>query len=227
MKNPEHIGIIVDGNRRWAKERGLFPFQGHQKGLETVKKIIAHAQKEGIAMLTLFIFSTENWKRSKEEIKVFMGLIDQFFKNEFKNKKNPLFERIKIKVVGRRDDLSSKLKNIIKEVESSTKDNRGMILNLAFNYGGRDEIVYAMQKISEEGTSPDNITVELVQKHMMVPDLDIIIRTGKEQRISNFFIWQAAYSELFFLNKYWPEFNEKDFTAVLIDYAKRQRRFGK
>ncbi len=227
MKNPEHIGIIVDGNRRWAKEKGLFVFQGHQKGIGTVKKIIAHAQKEGIAMLTLFIFSTENWKRSKEEVKALMGLIDKFFKNEFKNKKNPLFEKVKIRIIGRRDNLSLKLKNIIKEVETTTQKNRGMVLNLAFNYGGRDEIVHAIQKISEEGISQEDITEELVQKHMMVPDLDIIIRTGKEKRISNFFIWQAAYSELFFPDKYWPEFNEEDFGGILKDYAERQRRFGK
>lgn len=228
MNNAEHIGIILDGNRRWAKERGLPPSEGHIKGLGTAKKAIIHAQKRGMKMLTLFVFSTENWKRGADEVGFLMDLIEKFFREEHeKNKEDSLFGKIKLKVVGERGKLSDKIKEIIKKVEEDTKNNTSMILNIAFSYGGRMEIVEAIKKIIEKKIPLDEINEKVMKDNLSVPDLDLIIRTGREQRLSNFFIWQSAYSELYFSNKYWPDFSEDDFDEALKEYERRQRRFGK
>ncbi len=225
VNNPGHIGIILDGNRRWAKERGLPPFEGHIEGLEAIRKTVIHARKSEIKMLTLFVFSTENWKRGAREVSFLMGLIEKFFKEEY-NKKE-LFDKIKVRVVGDRKKLSQKIKEIIKEVEEETKDNEAMILNIALNYGGRMEIIEAIKKIIKKKIPLDKIDEKVMRNNLSVPDLDLIIRTGYEQRISNFFIWQAAYSELYFLNKHWPDFTEGDFDGALEEYRRRQRRFGR
>ena len=227
MKNC-HIGIILDGNRRWAKEKGLSHQEGHKKGLEVTRKIIEHAHKRGVGILTLFIFSTENWKRPKEEVNFLMGLIEEFFDKEFdKNKENKLFKKIRVKIVGERKKVSTKINKIINKIEESTKDNREMVLNAALSYGGRMEIVEVVKEMLEESVSPRKITEKYIEKRLSIPNIDLIIRTGKEKRLSNFFIWQSAYAELFFLDKYWPEFTEKDFDKALNHYQKRQRRFGK
>jgi len=226
MKNC-HIGIILDGNRRWAQERGLSPTEGHREGLETAGKIIREAHKKGIGMLTLFVFSTENWKRPKKEVVFLMGLIQSFFNKEFKKeKKSFLFDKIKIRVVGERDKISSKINKIIERVEEKTRKNKEMILNIALSYGGRSEILGVIKKAVRDGISEKEVTEDYVKKNLLAPDMDLIIRTGKEKRLSNFFIWQAAYSELYFLDKYWPDFNEKDLGEALDYYKKRQRRFG-
>ena len=225
MKSPGHIGIILDGNRRWALKKGLPSFEGHIKGLEAVKKTVKHAQKRGVEILSLFVFSTENWKRSKEEVDFLMSLIEKLFRDEYQKK--DLFDKIKVRVVGERDRISKKIKEIIEQVEEETKNNSDMVLNIALSYGGRAEIIEAIRKIVDKKISPEEIDERDMRDNLSVPDLDLIIRTGYEQRLSNFFIWQAAYSELCFPNKYWPDFNEKDLDEAIDEYNQRQRRFGK
>lgn len=225
MKSPGHIGIILDGNRRWALKKGLPSFEGHIKGLEAVKKTVKHAQKRGVEILSLFVFSTENWKRSKEEVDFLMSLIEKLFRDEYQKK--DLFDKIKVRVVGERDRISKKIKEIIEQVEEETKNNSDMVLNIALSYGGRAEIIEAIRKIVDKKISPEDIDERVMRDNLSVPDLDLIIRTGYEQRLSNFFIWQAAYSELCFPNKYWPDFNEKDLDEAIDEYNQRQRRFGK
>jgi undecaprenyl diphosphate synthase len=228
QNNNYHIGIILDGNRRWALEKGAKPYQGHKKGLETARKTIDHAYKRGLTMLTLFVFSTENWKRPKMEVNFLMGLIEEFFNKEFnKNKKSELFQGIKVKVIGQREKFSKKINRIINKIEETTEKNKGMILNIALSYGGRMEIVEVIKKAVKDSLSEKDITEKYVAQNLSIPDMDLIIRTGKEKRLSNFFIWQAAYSELYFMDKYWPEFNEQDFDKALEYYQLRQRRFGK
>ncbi len=225
--NNYHIGIILDGNRRWAREKGIASCEGHRKGLETARMIIEHACKKNLRMLTLFVFSTENWKRPKSEVGFLMKLIETFFNKEFKkNKKNDIFEEIKIRMVGQRDKFSKKINKIINEIEKLTKDNRGMVLNIALSYGGRAEIVEVIKKSIRDSLSEEDINEDYVQENLSIPDMDLIIRTGKEKRLSNFFIWQSAYSELYFLDKYWPEFTENDFDEALEYYKSRKRRFG-
>ncbi len=224
MKIPNHLGIILDGNRRWAKERGLDAFDGHKKGLEKVKKVVEWCQEEKIKVLTLFVFSTENWSRSKKEVSYLMNLAKEalgFYLTQI------LKQGIKIRVIGERDNLPSFLKTTIDRVEKKTKKNKKMILNFALSYGGRGEIVAAVKKIVKDKIPANKITEKLISENLWASDLDMIIRTGKEQRLSNFLIWQSAYSELYFLEKYWPDFNKKDFNIALKNYDKRQRRFGK
>jgi len=224
-KIPYHLGIIVDGNRRWAKERGLPTFAGHRQGLKKVKEVIKWCKQRRIKILTLFVFSTENWKRSKIEVNYLMKLFKQTFNK--KNIKEIHKEGIKVRVIGQRERLEKSLQKAIKDVEGLTKDNKGMILNFALSYGGRAEIVEAIKKIIEKKISPEKINEDVISQNLWASDLDLIIRTGMEQRISNFLIWQAAYSELYFCKKYWPAFTEKDLEEALKEYNQRQRRFGK
>ncbi len=222
-KNINHLGIILDGNRRWAKEKGLSAFEGHKKGLDNIKKVINWCKEKGIKTLTLFVFSTENWKRPKNEVDYLMKLAEKMelhFKEVSK-------QNIKIKVIGQRDNLSSKVQNSINKLEELTKNNKAMTLNLALSYGGRAEIVEAVKNIIRQKIPIDKINEALISKNLWTSELDLIIRTGKEQRISNFLIWQAAYSELYFLKKYWPDFNKKDLEEAISEYARRQRRYGK
>jgi len=221
---PHHLGIILDGNRRWAQEKNLHPFEGHKKGIETAKKVIKWCKERGIKILTLFVFSTENWKRSKEEVKYLMKLAFQVLKEKGIEIHK---EGIKVRVIGQRKRLPNSLQKVVKEIEKLTKNNKEMILNIALSYGGRAEIVEAFKKIMRKKIPPNKITEEVISQNLWTTDLDLIIRTGKEQRISNFLIWQAAYSELYFLKKYWPDFTEDDLDKALRDFASRQRRFGK
>lgn len=226
MKNlPYHLGIIIDGNRRWAKEKGLPVLEGHRQGLKKVLKLVEWSRKRGIKILTVFVFSTENWKRSKKEVSYLMKLL-----KETLNKKN--IQKIhqwgiKIKVIGQRQRLKRVFRERVKEIEELTKNNKEMILNFALSYGGRAEIVEAIKNIIKKKISPEEITEKTISQNLWTRDLDLLIRTGKEQRISNFLIWQAAYSELYFCPKYWPDFEEKDLDQALADYSRRQRRFGK
>jgi undecaprenyl diphosphate synthase len=225
MKNiPHHLGIIIDGNRRWAKEKGLPTFFGHKKGLEKVKKLTEWCLSRGIKILTLFVFSTENWKRSKSEVNYLMNLIKENFDKKNIEKLNQ--EGIKIKSIGQREKISKSIQKLIKEAEELTKNNKRMIVNFALSYGGRAEIVESVKNILKKEISPEKINEDTIKKNLWTSDVDLIIRTGKEQRISNFLIWQAAYSELYFSPKYWPDFTEKDLDKALSDYNRRQRRFG-
>jgi len=220
---PYHLGIILDGNRRWAREKGLPYFEGHRKGLETVKRIINYCKEKGIKILTLFVFSTENWKRGREEVNYLMKLAQKAISNHFKHlHKN----KIRVRVIGQRETLPKSLQKEITKIEKLTKDNKEMTVNFALSYGGRAEIVEAVKKIIEKKIPSQKISENTIKENLWTSDVDLIIRTGKEQRISNFLIWQAAYSELYFYPKYWPDFTEKDLDLALLDHAQRQRRFG-
>ncbi len=221
---PRHLGIILDGNRRWAKEHGLPTFEGHRKGFENVKLIIQAAQDRGIKTLTLFCFSTENWHRSKKEVDYLMDIFRKSLSDysEKFNKKN-----VKVSILGQKEKFARDIKERIEKIESETKNNTGMTLNLALSYGGRAELVDAIKKIVKKGIDPDKITEDTVKDNLWTSDVDLIIRTGGEQRLSGFLLWQAAYSEFLFVKKYWPDFDENDLDAALAEYASRQRRFGK
>ena len=220
-----HVGIILDGNRRWAREKGLPVFEGHQKGLKTALSTIQWAKEEGIKTLTLFVFSTENWNRSKDEIAKLMSLFHETLSK--KNIEKMAKEGIRIRVIGQHDKLSPALKKIIQDVEQKTKENKTMVMNLAMSYGGRAEITDAIKKIIASKIAPEKITEEVIKENLSTSDVDLIIRTGKEQRISNFLLWQAAYSELYFLAKHWPEFTREDLQVALKDFHNRKRRMGK
>ena len=228
MKVPQHIGIIMDGNRRWAKTKCLPPLEGHRRGLQVFEKIARHCQEKGVRILTLFAFSTENWSRSKKEIDFLMKLfLGMFSKKRIKE----LEERgVKLNVIGQIEKFPKKLQHKIEKIEKLTKNNKKFVLNIALSYGGRADIVEAVKKILKSKVSISKITEELISKNLWtkgLPEPDLIIRTGKVKRISNFLIWQAAYSELYFSNKHWPEFTEKDLDKALTDYSSRPRRFGR
>jgi len=221
---PQHLGIIMDGNRRWAREKKLPLFEGHRQGGEVLKKITLVAKKRGIKILTFFCFSTENWQRPKNEVDYLMNLVHEAFltwMSDF-NKEN-----IKVKVIGQKEVLPDRVKKEIEVVERETSQNTRMTLNMALSYGGRAELVDAIKKIVKKGIDPDKITEDTVKENLWTSDVDLIIRTGGEQRLSGFLLWQAAYSEFLFVKKYWPDFDENDLDAALADYASRQRRFGK
>ncbi len=225
IKNiPNHLGIIIDGNRRWAREKGLPVFEGHRKGLAKVKELIKWSKERGVKILTLFVFSTENWKRAKREVNFLMKLVESAIADNLKELHK---EGIKVRIIGQKERLPKFLQETIWKAEELTKNNKGMVLNFALSYGGRAEIADAIKKIIEKKIPPEKITEDAISQNLWTSDLDLIIRTGKEQRISNFLIWQAAYSELYFSKKYWPAFTEKDLDEALADYAQRQRRFGK
>lgn len=223
-KIPHHLGIILDGNRRWAEERGLPVFEGHKNGLEKVKKLIKWCLDKDIKILTLFVFSTENWKRDRGEINYLMGLAKEAISGDLKKFQK---EGIKIKVIGQRERMPKFLQRAIVRAEKITENNKEMVINFAMSYGGRAEIIEAIKKIIKKKIPPEKITEETIKENLWTSDVDLVIRTGKEKRISNFLIWQAAYSEFYFCEKYWPDFTEKDLDKVLLDYSQRQRRFGK
>ena len=225
QKIPLHVAIIMDGNRRWAKEKKLPVFYGHKKGVDTVKKIVEASKKAGIKYLTLYAFSTENWKRSKKEIKLLFSLLKKCildYKDELK--KND----ISLKISGNLDEFPLDLARSIKDSVLYLSDCKSMVLNLALNYGGRKEIVDAVNKAIKDGIRI--ITEEEIEKRLYtypLPFPDLIIRTSGEMRLSNFLIWQSAYSELYIIEKLWPDFNEDDFYKAIIDYSKRERRMGR
>lgn len=223
-KVPNHLGIILDGNRRWAKDRGLNPFFGHEKGVKTSKRIVEYARNKGIKILTLFVFSTENWKRPKKEVNFLMSLLKRALLDyrSSADKKN-----IRIRIIGQRERIPAPLLREIEKTEEATKKNNGMILNFALSYGGRAEIIQAVQNIVKKKIPPSKINEDIIRQNLSTSDVDLIIRTGKEHRISNFLIWQAAYSELYFSQKYWPDFSKEDLDEALDYYAGRKRRFGR
>jgi len=223
-KIPQHLGIIMDGNRRWAKEKGLPAFRGHTAGLETLKKIITYCQKRGVKHLTVFAFSTENWQRSSKEVSFLMSLCQKAINRDLKALAK---DGIRIRIIGEKQMLPRSVANSLAKTEQSTKDNKGMVLNVALSYGGRSEIVSALKEIVDQKIPSERITEATVSDHLQAPELDFLIRTGKEQRLSNFLIWQAAYAELYFSEKYWPDFCEKDLDESLEEFANRERRRGK
>jgi undecaprenyl diphosphate synthase len=221
---PAHIAIIMDGNGRWAKKRGLPRIMGHKEGIKAVKRVVKAARKYGIKYLTLYSFSTENWKRPEEEVNFLFRLMEERLQVEGKNlHKN----NVKVLFIGRRDNLPSVLQKIMNDIEKLTKNNTGLNLIFAINYGSRQEIVDGVGKIIAEGTK--KITEKDITNHLWtgnIPDPDLIIRTSGEKRLSNFLLWQAAYSELYFTPVLWPDFKEADLLKALFDFQRRKRRFG-
>lgn len=220
-----HLGIIMDGNRRWAKARGLPPFEGHRAGYKKIEDVLRWCKEAGIEILTLFAFSTENWQRAKKEVDFLMKLFHHALSKDIKK----LHENnVRVKVIGRREGLPKKLQEAIEKAEKLTENNSGGILNLAINYGGRPELVDAFKKMI--ANPPKEITEEIISQNLYtagLPDPDLIIRTSGEQRLSGFLTWQSTYSELLFINHHWPEFSKEDFDAAFNEFANRQRRFGK
>lgn len=227
---PAHIAIIMDGNRRWARQKNLDIREGHKKGAETLEKIAKYCNKIGIKYLTVYAFSTENWKRSSEEVGALMILLQNYL-NDFSKRANT--ENIKIKVLGDISVLSKGMQNSINKAMERTKENAGLTLNIAFNYGGRAEITYALKQIAEKiknnELSIDDISEDLISNHLYTkgqPDPDLLIRTSGELRTSNFLPWQIAYTEFYFDNKYWPDFSEEDLLKAIEIYEGRNRKFG-
>ncbi|MFA6708246.1 MAG: polyprenyl diphosphate synthase [Fusobacterium sp.] len=219
---PKHIAIIMDGNGRWAKLNNKPRVLGHKAGAETLKKIVTYSKKIGVKYLTVYAFSTENWKRSKEEIEALMLLFKLYINSE---RKNLLKNKIRFVVSGRKEGVSNSLLALIENLEELTSKDYEMTLNIAFNYGGRAEIIDAFNKANEEGIkiTEENFSDFLYNK---IPDPELLIRTSGEFRISNFLLWQLAYSEIYVTNTYWPDFTEKDFDKAIKNYNKRERRFG-
>ena len=227
QKIPHHLAIIMDGNRRWARERNLPSLEGHRRGYEKLKEIAELCFKKGIGILTVFAFSTENWNRSKNEISYLMKLLKKAI-----NESLEMFDKdnIKIKVSGRLGELSYDLQKAILNTVEATRNNTKGVLNLALNYGGRIEIIDAVKRIIAQKISAEKIDEKVIQENLYANDLidpDLIIRTSGEQRLSGFLLWQSAYSELYFTPKYWPDFTERDLDKALEEYSKRERRFGK
>ena len=227
---PKHIAIIMDGNRRWAKEKKMDSRLGHKAGAETLEKIASFANKIGLKYMTVYAFSTENWKRTKEEVGALMILLNNYL-NKFLNRES--LQNVKIKVLGNIDDLDKSLQESIRKLEKKSENNTGLTLNIAFNYGGRDEIVRAVkeisQKVKENEIAIEEIDEELVSKYLYTagePEPDLLIRPGGELRISNFLLWQLAYTEFLFIDKYWPDFTEDDLLDAIETFEKRNRKFG-
>ena len=228
---PEHIAIIMDGNGRWAKKQGKERFFGHQQGVEAVRTVIKAASKVGVKYLTLYTFSTENWNRPKEEVDALMYLLVTAVRNELESLKE---NQVRMKAIGDLDSLPTECYNEFQHLVEETANDTGLTVILALSYSGRSELTHAARKMAEEvkngQLNPEDITPEVVSKHLYdseIPDPDILIRTGGEYRISNFLLWQLAYSEFFFLPIMWPEFQKEDLWQVILDFQNRERRFGK
>lgn len=220
---PDHIAIIMDGNGRWAKKRGLPRTFGHREGAASLRKVITHAAKLGVKYLTVYAFSTENWKRSKEEVSALMFLFKSYIKNE---EKNIMENNIRFMVSGRTDNVSPALLKAIRGLEEKSKNNTGLTFNIAFNYGGRAEIVDAVNRIIKSGV--ESVDEESFSKYLYhdIPDPELLIRTSGELRISNFLLWQIAYSEIYITDTLWPDFDEKELEKAIEEFNKRDRRFG-
>lgn len=223
---PRHVAIIMDGNGRWALARGLPRLAGHRAGTENLRRIIRAAVEFGIPYLTIYAFSTENWGRPPEEVQGLMRILEDVIDRELEELHR---EGVQIRHIGRLERLDPRLQKKVIQAVEKTRHNTRLVLNVAFNYGGRDEIVCAIQRIIRDGIPAEEVTAELVSRYLFtagVPDPDLIIRTSGELRVSNFLIWQAAYSEWYVTPTYWPDFDKEEFRRALEDYAQRDRRFG-
>ncbi len=227
---PRHIAIIMDGNRRWAKEKGMPVSYGHKEGAKTLEKIVRYCNKIGLEYITVYAFSTENWRRAEEEVSSLMKLLENYL--EVYSKKADT-ENIRIKILGDISKLSEGMQKSINKCMERTKDNTGVTLNLALNYGGRDEIVRAVkvisQKVKDEELQIEDITENLISDNLYTkgePDPDLLIRTSGEIRLSNFLPWQLVYTEFLFIQKNWPDFDEEDIDSAILEYQKRTRKFG-
>ena len=226
---PNHIAIIMDGNGRWAKKNNLPRIAGHRRGAEVFQTIVRHCESIGIKALTVYAFSTENWSRSKEEVDALMDLFYRYLIDAFDQKD----ETIRIHFIGRRDRLSDKLLDLMKQIEKSSADNQGLILNIAIDYGGRDEITHAakaaLSRVLDGDLAPEDIDEAVFEEGLYThdsPDVDFILRPSGEKRLSNFLLWQAAYAELIFMDVLWPDFTPELLDKAIAEYSERNRRFG-
>lgn len=226
-KVPQHVAMIMDGNGRWALQRGLPRLAGHKAGTENLRRVIRASVEFGVKYLTIYAFSTENWGRPPEEVKGLMYILEDVIDREL----NELHkEGVQLRHIGRLERLAPSLQEKVLDAIDVTKSNDRLVLNIAFNYGGRDEIVQAIQRMMKDGVPPEKVTDELVGKYLYtagVPDPDLIIRTSGELRVSNFLIWQAAYSEWYITPTFWPDFNKEEYRQALESFSQRDRRFGK
>jgi undecaprenyl diphosphate synthase len=226
MADPNHIGFIVDGNRRWAKEHGLPTFQGHEVGFNKVLLVTDYLLNTDVEQVTYYLFSTENWKRTQEEVSYLMNLGVRMVETILEPwaKKN-----IRVRHIGEKDGLPLSVQKALQRMEERTKSNTGLLVNFAINYGGKLEIVHAVNALLQQKEGLRQISEKDIDEHLYNPDsnpVDVIVRTSGEQRISNFLLWQSAYAELVFLSKYWPDMEESDVYYVLEEFKRRQRRFG-
>ena len=227
---PTHVGIIMDGNRRWAKMHHLPVSVGHSNGAENFKKIALYAAKIGLKYLTVYAFSTENWSRAQAEVDALLGLFKKYLSSSFQELEK---HNTKINFLGDISKFDQKLQELLRQTEQKTHHNTGMQLNIALNYGSHHEITQATQNIAKKvldgKIKPEEITPETISQNLYtagMPELDLVIRTGNEQRLSNFLLWQAAYAEFYFTPVMWPEFNENEFNQAMVEYSRRTRKFG-
>lgn len=223
---PSHIGYIVDGNRRWAREHGLPAYEGHLAGYNAIKEVAEATFEAGVQYVSVYAFSTENWKRSADEVNKIMGLVLRLLSADL-----PVFEdnNIRLRILGNREGVQDKIVKAIENAEARTADNTGGTLALCFNYGGQQEVVDAVKHIIESGASVDDVTPDSIAQNLYAPEVpgcDLIVRTSGEQRLSNFMLWRSAYSELSFVEKKFPEMTKDDVHAILEEYSNRNRRFG-
>jgi undecaprenyl diphosphate synthase len=224
---PHHIGIIMDGNGRWAEEHGLPRLEGHRAGTENIRRVLQACGECGIKVVTIYAFSTENWHRPSEEVRGLIGILERVLESEVENFHR---EGVKLRHIGDLEGLSDRLRKAVLDAIELTKNNDRLTLNVAFNYGGRAEIVRGVRRIVEEGIRSEDISEELFSHYLYtegLPDPDLIIRTGGEMRLSNFLIWQSAYAEYYSTATYWPDFDKEELTKALSAYAQRERRFGR
>lgn len=223
---PKHIAIIMDGNGRWAKEKGKLRVEGHKKGAENIEKIIDYSIKLGVKYLTVYAFSTENWKRPEAEVKALMKLFAKYLDDKKEELKK---QGVKLLVTGTEENIPNKLLKKIRDTEEYLSDCNQITFNIAFNYGGRKEIVDGINKIIKENRENKEINEEEFKKYMYrpeIPDPELVIRTSGEFRVSNFLLWEIAYSEFYVTNVYWPDFDEREYDLAIASYNKRDRRFG-
>ena len=224
---PIHVGMIMDGNGRWAQARGLPRLAGHRAGTETLRRVITASVEFGVRYLTIYAFSTENWGRPQDEVQGLLRILADVIDRELDELNR---QGVCLRHIGRLEKLPENLRKKVLRAIDTTKNNNRLVLNVAFNYGGRDEIVYAIRKMIEDNTKPEDVTVEKVNQYLFtagIPDPDLIIRTSGEMRTSNFLIWQAAYSEWYITPSYWPDFDKEEYRKALLAYQNRDRRFGR
>jgi len=225
-KVPAHVAIIMDGNGRWARRRGLPRLAGHRAGVDNLRRVIEASTEFGIRYLTIYAFSTENWARPPEEVRGLLNILEEVIDRELDELHR---NGVQLRHIGRLEKLEPHLQAKVRYAIEMTRENKRLVLNIAWNYGGRDELVWAIQQIVAAGTPPEQVDEELISRHLFTaasPDPDLIIRTSGEMRVSNFLIWQGAYAELYVSPTLWPDFGREELLAALRDYSQRERRFG-
>jgi undecaprenyl diphosphate synthase len=224
---PSHVAIIMDGNRRWARQQGLAELDGHAAGVEAIREVLRHAVLRGVPVLTLYAFSRENWARSDDEVRGLFELLEGAIRSETDELRR---QGVRVRLLGRLEELPAETRRSIDEALDATSEGKRLLLNIAFNYAGRTELVDAVRKLMTSGATPESIDEAAVTGVLYtagLPDPDLVIRTGGEQRLSNFLIWQSAYAEFYFCETLWPDFGPAAFDAALLEFARRQRRFGR